>query len=272
MCERAVALGCQCIQLFSRNPRGWRTTAISRTEAAVFRADIKKAGIAPVIVHAPYLLNLATDEPLLRKRTVTALAAELKRAALLGAQYVVVHAGSNARVSPAMACALVARSINAALGRAPGRSVKLLVENTAGSRGDVGARLEGLAGVFGGLRRTDRVGVCLDTAHLFCAGYDIGTRKVVDTVVREFDRVLGFGRLCLLHLNDTRAELGSGRDRHWHIGEGNIGERGFRAIATHPLLGMLPGVMETPRKAEGDDQRNMARMRRLQNRSGGTAS
>lgn len=264
--ERAEALGCDTIQLFSRSPRGWRTTPIKKSEAESFRSDMEAAGIAPVVVHAPYLLNLATDEPGLRRRTISALAAELRRAALIGAQYTVVHVGRNPRVGEDKAARLVARAVNAALRRVPARTVRLLLENTAGTRGDAGWRLEGIAAVFERLEQPDRVGVCLDTAHLFGAGYDLRTRSAVDAVVRAFDRVVGFGRLCLLHLNDTKVDLGGRVDRHWHVGQGNIGPAGFRAILSHPLLGRLPGVMETPRKADGDDRRNMRVLRRLEAR------
>lgn len=266
--ERAEALQCRCIQLFSRSPRGWQSAPIAKSAAAAFRRDMAAADIVPVALHAPYLLNLATDEPLLRRRTETALSSELKRAALLGAQYVIVHTGRNRRVNEAEAVSLVARSVDAALARAPGRSVKLLLENTSGMAGDAGSRFEGIAAIFSQLAEPDRVGVCLDTAHAFGAGYDLRTVEAVNAMVREFDRVVGFGRLCLLHLNDTREGLGSGKDRHWHIGEGRIGDAGFRAIARHPLLGRLPGIMETPRRADGDDRRNMTRICRLQGAPG----
>ena len=265
--ERAEALQCQCIQLFSRSPRGWSAAPIKKAEAVAFRADIEESGIAPVVIHAPYLLNLATEEPLLRRRTVATLSSEMKRAALLGAQYVIVHIGRNGRVSGAEAVSLFARSVDAALKRAPGRSVKLLLENTAGMAGDAGSRFEGIAAIFSELAEPDRAGVCLDTAHAFGAGYDLRTKDAVDAVVREFDRLVGFGRLCVLHLNDTKVELGAHRDLHWHIGEGRIGDGGFEAIVRHPLLGNLPGIMETPRKTDGDDLRNMRRMRGLEGKS-----
>jgi deoxyribonuclease-4 len=262
--ERAESLGCDTIQLFSRSPRGWRSTPLKKSEAESFRVDMAAAGIAPVVVHAPYLLNLATEEPMLRRRTITALALELKRAALIGAQYVVVHVGRNPRVDEAEAIRLVGRAVDATLKQTPGRSVRLLLENTAGMKGDVGSWFEGIAAIIAGLAQPDRVGVCLDTAHLFGAGYDLRTRAAVDAVVREFDRVVGFGRLCLLHLNDTKVGLGDRKDRHWHIGQGKIGRAGFGAILGHALLGRLPGIMETPRKTDGDDARNMRALRRLE--------
>ena len=148
--------------------------------------------------------------------------------------------------------------------RAP-EPVMLLLENTAGMGSEVGSSFEQIATVLGGVEQADRVGVVLDTAHLFEAGYDLRTRAGLEETLRGFDRTVGFGRLHLLHLNDLKTGCGSRVDRHWHIGRGRIGLAGFREIVNHPLLRHLPGVMETPRTSSEDDLMNLRTIRRLAN-------
>jgi deoxyribonuclease-4 len=158
----------------------------------------------------------------------------------------------------------VVANINLIVAQAPS-SVMLLVENTAGMGTEVGYRFDQLAEILDSVDCPDRVGVVLDTAHLFAAGYGLGSRSEVDRVVREFDSTVGLGRLYLLHLNDSKSERGSRLDRHWHIGQGRIGLEGFRAIVNHPLLRHMPAVLETPRKSSADDRANLLQIRRLLN-------
>jgi len=222
---------------------------------------MKDAGISPVFVHAPYLPNPAATGAKARQ-SVAALVTQAERCAVLGVRYLILHIGKALGASEERALAAVAGNVNAILARAPA-SVSLLLENTAGMGSEVGYRFEQVAAVIGQVKQRDRIGVVLDTAHAFAAGYEFRTRAGIDATLREFDKLVGLGRLHLVHLNDAKAELGSRLDRHWHIGEGQIGQEGMRQIVNHPLLRRLPAVMETPRKSVTDDLRNLAAARGL---------
>jgi len=259
-CARARALRCETIQLFTRSPRGWQAPPLDPEGAAAFRSGTGAAGIAPVFVHAPYLVNLAAADRGLAARSRRMLVEELDRAGAIGALGVVVHPGRSP--DRAQGLARVTREVSRVI-RHSRAGTLLLLENTAGARTDIGSRFEELAAVIAGVPNRDRLGVTLDTAHLFAAGYEVHTRAGLDATLRDFDATVGLGRLHLLHLNDSRFPLASGRDRHWHIGRGEIGLDGFRAVVNHPLLRHLPGILETPRAAATDDRRNLAALRRL---------
>ena len=259
--ERAEQLGCDTIQLFTRSPRGWRIPALDPKEVAQFRSGIKAAGIEPVFVHVPYLPNLAAGGKL-GKDSVAAVVADCERAQALGISLVITHVGRGTGIAEPTALAHVAANLDSVLEHSPD-AVTLLLENTAGMGSEVGYRFEQLAGIIGRVRKPDRVGVMLDTAHAFEAGYEMKTRAGLDATLREFDRVVGMGRLFGLHLNDSKTEFGSRVDRHWHIGEGCIGRAGMKLIIRHPLLSHLPAVMETPKKSEQDDRMNMRAARSL---------
>jgi len=259
--ERARRVGCETIQLFTRSPRGWRAKPLDGEDVAAFRSGLADSGIAPVFGHAPYLPNLAADDPGQADRSVGVLVEEADRCRALGINYLIVHVGRAGRQPEEPALRAVAGSINRILSRSGG--VTLLIENTAGMGSEVGWRFEQLAAVLGLVADRDRAGVVLDTAHLFEAGYDLATPAGLDDTLRSFDRLVGFGRLHLLHLNDSRTERGSRVDRHWHIGKGKIGREGFRRILNHPLLRHLPAIMETPRRSPRDDLANLRAVRRL---------
>jgi deoxyribonuclease-4 len=259
--QRAEQVRCESVQLFTRSPRGWKARRLARSEVAEFREDMAGSGISPVFVHAPYLPNLAARGGLGR-RSVRALVSEAKRCERLGIRFLVVHFGRAGDQSEPKALETVARNVNRLLSLVP-ESVMLLLENTAGMGSELGNRFPHLAGIIDRAVDSDRVGVVLDTAHLFQAGYELRTRPGLDATLREFDRVVGMGRLYLLHLNDSKTGFGSRVDRHWHIGKGRIGSTGFRFIVNHPLLRHLPGIMETPKDSYKDDLANLRRIRRL---------
>jgi deoxyribonuclease-4 len=260
--QRAEAVGCQSIQLFSSNPRGWAVAALEADDVARFRADVRESGISPVFCHAPYLPNLAAGVGAARKRSIAAIVTQLERCAALGIDYLVCHVGRAVGASEERALANVAGNVNAVLASADSE-VKLLLENTAGMGTEVGYSFAQIAGVVAGVAERDRVGVMLDTAHAFEAGYEWRTRSGADAALREFDKTIGLARLHGLHLNDSKSEFGSRVDRHSHIGEGRIGRAGFGLIVNHPLLRGLPGIMETPRTSPEDDVRNMKAVRSL---------
>jgi deoxyribonuclease-4 len=261
--QRAEQVGCESVQFFTRSPRGWKARRLADSEVAEFRQDMAGSGISPVFVHAPYLPNLAARGELGR-RSVRALVSEAGRCDRLGIRFLVVHFGRAGDQSESRALETVTRNVNRVLSLSP-ESVTLLLENTAGMGSELGNRFWHLAEVIGRAVDPNRLGVVLDTAHLFQAGYELRTEPGLDATLREFDRVVGMGRLYLLHLNDSKTGFGSRVDRHWHIGKGRIGNAGFRLIVNHPLLSHLPGIMETPKESHKDDLANLRRIRRLVN-------
>lgn len=260
--ERAVPLGCETIQLFSRNPRGWKYSSLDDEDVATFRKDISTAEIDPVVVHMPYLPNLAHSKGDHYNKSVDSLVEDLKRCEILGAKYLVTHVGKRMDSSEEEGIVSVIKSLNTAFKKVK-NDVMVLLENTAGMGSEIGYTFEHIGEIIGGVNKSGRVGVCFDTSHGFEAGYNVATKNGLKQMVKKFDETIGLDRLCVLHLNDSKTPLGSRVDRHWHIGQGEIGKEGFRLIVNHPKLRHLPGIMETPKKEEGDDKRNMKVVRGL---------
>lgn len=260
--QRAIAKGCETIQIFSRNPRGWNYSPLPQLEVEKFRSGISQKGIEPVVVHMPYLPNLANPQPESYRRSLDSLCEDLRRADLVGARYLVMHVGSSLGESKPIAIERIVKGINEAF-QLVENGVILLLENTAGAGTEIGDRFESFKLIFEGIFPKERIGVCLDTAHLFEAGYDLSSPQGLEKALQELDQLVGRQRLYLLHLNDSKTPCGSRSDRHWHIGEGHIGLEGFKRIVNHPKLRDLPGIMETPRKSEKDDLRNMEVIRGL---------
>ncbi len=260
--ERAEKRGCETIQFFSRNPRGWKYSPLDEAEATHFRSSLPSSGIFPVFLHMPYLPNLASRASKFYTRSVDSLVMELERAEQLGAHYVILHLGHRMEASEEEAIDAVCEGILGAFAKRT-NPVVLLLENTAGQGSEIGTTFEEIGRILRGVGDHRRVGVCLDTAHAFEAGYDLSRKDGLERALESFDRHVGLGRLHLLHLNDSKTALGSRADRHWHIGEGRIGLDGFRSLVNHPLLCHLPGIMETPRKDTVEDVRNMKVIRGL---------
>jgi deoxyribonuclease-4 len=259
--ERARAVECETMQMFSSNPRGWAVAELDPEDVAQFRADMKDSGISPIFVHAPYLPNVVAAGAG-AKRSVKALVTQAERCAALGVRFLILHMGKALGADEKKAVARTAKNVAAVLESVP-ESLMLLLENTAGMGSEIGYRFEQVAAVIGKVEQRDRLGVVLDTAHAFEAGYEFRTKTGLDTTLREFDRVVGISRLHLVHLNDSKTDFGSRVDRHWHIGEGKIGKEGMRLIVNHPLLRNLPAVMETPRDSVADDLKNLNAVRSL---------
>jgi deoxyribonuclease-4 len=256
---RAEALGCECLQIFFGSPRQWRLVSYPAGDLAEFRRRRARAGIDPLVAHTAYLINLASPDPVLYRRSIGALAHTLQGMDALDGLAAITHIGSaGGRPWPEVR-ARVARALRAAL-RESTRAL-ILVEGSSG--GSVGGTFTELGEI---LHETGerRLGVCLDTAHLFAAGWDLRAPAGVAAMVDAYDRAIGMRRLRALHLNDSKAVLGSHLDRHENIGEGAIGPRGFRAIFAHPALRDLPGFIETPGFARaGPDRRNVSILKRL---------
>jgi deoxyribonuclease-4 len=260
--ERAKARNCETIQVFSRNPRGWKSTPLDMEEVSLFRRGLREGAISPVFVHLPYLPNLATKRTAFYDRSLSVLEEDLCRAETLSARCLIIHMGSRLGSPREEAVRTLAESINRAFGEVENRTM-LLLENTSGQGTQIGSRFEEIGAVIDRVENQDRIGVCLDTAHAYGAGYDMSDRPGVEAALLELNRVVGIDKLFLIHLNDTKVPLGSQKDRHWHIGKGNIGLEGFRNIVNHPRLRSLPGIMETPRKNDKMDLRNMSVIRSL---------
>jgi deoxyribonuclease IV len=265
--ESAHKLGCNALQIFSASPRMWAggPSRIAEVDAAAFRARREALGLGPLIIHANYLINLAAQQPMLRTRSIQAFHDELVRGIALGADFVVVHPGACGDCKPNQAARLAVESVKQAAKNLPPTSLRILLENTAGMGTALGARLEEIGEMLNALQNL-QVGACLDTAHLFAAGYDIRSEAGLASTLELIDRAIGLERIPIFHVNDSKIPLGGRVDRHEHIGKGKIGEVAFRRFLTHPRLGAtapegLPGrafLAETPIDDPGDDRRNVA--------------
>jgi deoxyribonuclease-4 len=260
--ERAQVRGCETIQFFSRNPRGWKYDLLDEADVKRFRTSFETTGIFPVFVHLPYLPNLACERSKFYSRSIHSVTTDLKRTEQLGAQYLIVHIGHRLESSEEEAIEAVSRGINQAFERVS-NSVTLLIENTAGQGTEIGYTFEQIKRIVDRVHDRKRMGVCLDTAHAFESGYDLSKKDGIEQTLESFDKTVGLNQLHLLHLNDSKTPLGSKKDRHWHIGEGYIGLEGFRYLVNHPLLKHLPGIMETPRSDTEEDLRNRKVIRSL---------
>jgi deoxyribonuclease-4 len=270
--ERATATGCTCLQIFTRNVNRWDAAPIPPAAAAEFRAAVRAAGLGLVVAHDSYLINPAAADPVLRRRSIDGLVLELERAEQLGLPWVVAHPGAAGERPVDEAVRAAADGIAEALDRTRGLRAGILVETTAGQGSCLGARFEEigdiLAVVDADRGRRKRIGVCLDTCHVFAAGYPLYPRAALDDTLAAFDRHVGLRRLALIHVNDSKRDRGSRVDRHEELGRGKIGRAAFALIATHPGLAGIPLILETPtegpdgKPAPENDIRNLALLRR----------
>jgi deoxyribonuclease-4 len=261
--HRAQAIGCDGFQMFSANPRGWRAAPPSEAGCETFRQVRAGFRLAPVAIHANYLINLASSDPAVRDLSVAAFRAELQRALALGADYVVIHPGSARDGERAPAVRRMVESLAKAADGLHLSGLTLLVENTAGQGAVLGASLEELAELLAGAARVMPAGVCLDTAHLFAAGYAIHTARGLTETVRLMESTVGVKNVRLIHANDSKTAFASHVDRHEHIGKGGIGLDAFRRIVRHPKLRRIPFICETPIDKPNDDRRNLRVLRKL---------
>jgi deoxyribonuclease-4 len=251
--EAAAGYGFKAVALFVRSPRQWRAPALTGEAIRRFRDARARAGIEVVVAHANYLYNLA-GQPAIRRRSMEALRDELQRCAALGIEYLVLHPGSCPNAEQGIR--RIARGVNQILRSLRGQTVELLLEGTAGQGNSLGHRFEDLAAIFDRVDAPAPVGVCLDTCHLFAAGYELRSARGWKSTAREFDRIVGFKRLKALHCNDSRKGLGSRVDRHTHIGEGEIGRSGFAQVLNDRRMRNLPVILETPKGRRASDGRD----------------
>lgn len=266
---KAAELGANTFQIFSASPRMWKAKPPCADEIRRMKEARMRLDLVPLVVHDNYLINLASADPGIHRRSIEAFRGELERAAAIGAEYLVAHPGSYKGQSPEQATERFAASLARAAARVNTNGLMLLLENTAGSGSALGSRFEELARLHElAAESTDlAIGYCLDTAHCLAAGYDVATAKGLRETVAEAERVLGLERVRVIHANDSRTPLGSRVDRHEHIGRGHIGADGFRRILRHPKLRNKPFILETPVEEEGDDKRNIETLKTLCRRS-----
>jgi deoxyribonuclease-4 len=267
--ERARFIGATAVQIFADNPIAWRRRAEPPRELPAFRERLAMHNIGFVAVHAPYLINLAASDPGMWARSVKVLESELRMAQAYGAHAVNVHVGSHVGQGVERGIAQIAEGLSAVLAEVgPGPDSPLIVlENSAGQGDGLGSSIEELAAILEAAARAgadlQRIGICLDTAHLWGSGYDLDDPDAFDALLVRVDAELGPERLRMIHLNDSRAAKGSRQDRHEHIGAGRIGRSGLRNLLTHPRLARVPTYLETPGMDSGYDAVNMERVRRL---------
>jgi deoxyribonuclease IV len=248
--ERAVAHRCEAFQIFTKNANQWRGRILPREEIREFRDRVRTAALKPVVSHASYLINLATADVALRRQSIEAMADEIDRAEALGLLGVVLHPGCYTVGNEAEGLGLVADSLLELLRARRRGKTMVLLEHTAGQGTALGATFEQLASIIAKMGDHRRVGVCLDTCHLLASGYDIASPEGYASTFKQFGRLVGFDRLKVFHLNDSKRPLGSRVDRHEHIGHGCLGLDPFRRIVNDRRFRRLPMLLETP-KTEG---------------------
>ena len=262
--ERARSIRCTAMQIFVKNNMQWFARPLSREEIRAFLNHVQRSELLSVFGHANYLINLATTNPQFHANSIRALAEELVRADQLELPFLVLHPGAHLGAGEEPGLEKIVDSVDEVFRGIPKVRTKIALEITAGQGSCIGHRFEHLAHIIANVREPERLRVCLDTAHLFAAGYEIGSEAGVRKVFREFDRVIGRSRLVAIHVNDSKTRRGSRVDRHEHIGKGRIGLDAFRFIMRSPRFRKIPKVLETPKgKDLAEDVINLKTLRRL---------
>ena len=262
--DNAVSLGCTAFQIFSRNPRGWAAKPFSKNDISNFKQKASSSNIDghSITVMMPFLPNLSSPDDDPHKRSVESLILEIKRSSQLGIPYLVTRLGGHKGAGEKLG---IERSVNALTKAAHDTpdDVMILLQNSFGYQNSVGSSLEQLGEIFSQLRPANRFGFCLDTAHAFTSGYDFRTGNKVQDFMQKFDGTLGLENLKMIHLNDSKTELGSGVDRHEHIGMGKIGEDGLSFVLKMAKSKEIPVILETPIDDRRDDLGNLKKAREL---------
>ena len=264
--ERIEAVGGECLQLFVKPNVQWAAGDLSLEEVEWFAREQVRTGIAPVVTHASYLLNLASPDSGLRKKSTLTLALELVRSARLGIPFLVLHPGSHQGAGEKVGLRRIAQGIDRALARAEVPDIQILLETTAGAGTQLGCRLEQLRDLIGLSQSADRVGVCLDTSHVYAAGYDLSRVEGYEDFLGSFDRLISLERLKVVHANDSKTSVGGKADRHEQIGLGCLGVSTFERLLRDPRLSGRPFILETPKGNQGDlswDEINIRMLKRL---------
>jgi deoxyribonuclease-4 len=245
--ERAHSIGCPTLQMFVKNNNQWKGKPLTDEDVTAFRQARTDTGIGPVVVHDTYLINLCAVDPEILKKSRAALKDELDRCERLGVEYLNIHPGSHMGTGEEEGVKRIAESLNVIHEQTKGYRVLSVVESTAGQGTALGYRFEQLRSIIDLVEERDRMAVCVDTCHVFAAGYDISTEDGYERTFGEFDEVVGLGRLVAFHVNDSKKPLGSRVDRHDHIGKGVMGFEGFRLLMNDPRFESIPKILETPK-------------------------
>ena len=262
---RGEEIGCETMQIFTKNNNQWRAKSLTAREIEAYKTNRQKTRIGPILAHDSYLINIACPKKDLYKRSLEALRIEMERSHALEIPYLVMHPGAHLGTGEEEGIQRVVEALNTLFDQTKDLPVMICLETTAGQGSSLGYRFEHLAAIREEVEDKGRVGICLDTCHIFAAGYDIRGREPYEKTLQAFDRVVGLDHLKCIHLNDSMRELGGRVDRHAHIGQGHIGLAGFRLFVNDPRLRHLPMILETPKGDDpvATDRRNLAILRSL---------
>ena len=258
-----VKIGCHAVQIFTASPRQWRSPSITPELAETFKRIVQENGLTKTVAHDSYLINLAAEpgsDVLAKSRA--AFRGEIERAEALGVNFLVSHPGAHGGAGEDVGIARLIESLDVIHQETAGAKVRVAIETTAGQGTYLGGRFEQIARIVNGVKEPERLVVCLDTCHVFAAGYDIRTAETYEATMQQFDEIVGLARLQVIHANDSQKALGSHADRHAHIGEGEIGLEAFRLLVNDPRLAGLPVIVETP-DSETMHEVNVKRLREL---------
>lgn len=267
---RAAELGINTMQIFSKNSRSWQEKNYSNDEILNFQRAWQKTDIYPIFVHASYLINLASPDEEIYQRSISAFMGELRRAdqllAKIGTPYLIVHPGVHRNAGEESGLKKIVQALQTVLKESSSLQLKtmILLENTSGMGTALGYSFNQLQFIIENTGYADRIGICFDTCHGFAAGYDLTNKKGINNTLNELDKKVGLKKLKVIHINDSKNELNSRKDRHAHIGEGFIGLEGFKILINHKSIKNLPLILETPKESEEDDKKNIRIVRNLQ--------
>jgi deoxyribonuclease-4 len=261
--ERAHALGCTTMQIFSHSPQQWQGKPLDEADVREFISRRLRLKINPVFIHISYLINLASPDKRLYAGSIAAYIRDMREAKRLKADYIVTHMGSHRDTSEEEGIKRLINALNRILDETSGSNVKILLENTAGSGSWLGYKFKHQQRIIAGIKDKSRVSLCLDTAHAYLAGYDLSSADGLGSMLNEIKKLLGLKLIRLIHLNDARGSLASHNDRHDHIGKGHIGMEGMRRIINHPSLKNIPMILETPKDTSLSDAENLKTVRKL---------
>lgn len=254
--ERGESIGCTAIQIFTKSNRQWNAQPITQDVAILFKETLKKTNITYVMAHASYLINLASDKKETREKSINALTKELERCSILGIPHLVLHPGSHIKQGVEEGLAHVINGINKAFEQSKNKTM-ILLETMAGQGSALGSTFEELAYIKEGISQKDRIGICVDTCHIFVAGYNLAPAKEYKALWKKFDEIIGIKHLKAFHINDSKKEYNSHVDRHEDIGKGCIGKEGFSLIMNDPAFFEIPKILETPKESLDQDKNNM---------------
>ncbi len=262
---RGQGCGCDTIQIFSKSNNQWRAKELTDEDIGKYRELKRATGISPVVIHDSYLINLGASDEGLYKKSLEAFYIEMQRAEALDVPYLVMHPGAHVGAGEQVGLKRIAQGINSLHDRTKGFKTMITLETTAGQGSQMGYRFEHIAKLMEMIKEPDRIGVCLDTCHIFAAGYDIRTESVYKKTMKELNDTVGIKKIKVIHVNDCKKGLGCRVDRHEHIGQGGIGLEAFRLLMNDDRFEKIPKILETPKKKDGDDYDmiNLATLRGL---------